>query len=100
MMTTVKDYSSDEVKKLMYQFNDNGNVVCVRDELGYASYSKFSEGLLPNHPEQISKLQRSVINLLPNHNFELDGYWTTGTNDGGEGTFEYDTTQRLSLIHI
>ena len=94
MMTTVKDYSSDEVKKLMYQFNDNGNVVCVRDELGYASYSKFSEGLLPNHPEQISKLQRSVINLLPNHNFELDGYWTTGTNDGGEGTFEYDTTQR------
>ena len=48
--------------------------------------AKFSEALLPNHPEQVSKLQRSVINLLPNHDFELDGYWNTALNDG-EGSF-------------
>lgn len=94
MMTTVTDYTSNgSLKHLYYQFNDFGNLVCVRDDLGYASYSKFSEELLPNHPEQVSKLQRSVINLLPNHDFELDGYWSTALN-GGEGSFAYVTDQK------
>ncbi len=93
MTTTVTDYSGDAVKSLMYQFNDFGNVVCVRDELGYASYSKYSTALLPNHPEQVSKLQRSVINLLPDHDFETGGYWSTALNDG-EGTFSYATDQK------
>lgn len=93
MTTTVTDYSGDAVKSLMYQFNDFGNVVCVRDELGYASYSKYSTALLPNHPEQVSKLQRSVINLLPDHDFETGGYWSTALN-GGTGTFSYATDQK------
>lgn len=93
MTTTVTDYSGDAIKSLMYQFNDFGNVVCVRDELGYASYSKYSTALLPNHPEQVSKLQRSVINLLPDHDFETGGYWSTALN-GGTGTFSYATDQK------
>lgn len=94
MMTTLTDYTSDgSLKHLYYQFNDFGNVVCVRDDLGYASYSKFSDALLPNHPEQVSKLQRSVINLLPNHDFEADGYWNTALNDG-QGSFAYVTDQK------
>ena len=90
MMTVVQDMTVVNGKRMIYQFNDFGNVVSVRDELGYASYSKFSEALLPNHPEQVSKLQRSVINLLPNHDFELDDYWNTALNDG-EGSFAYVT---------
>lgn len=93
MMTVVQDMTVVNGKRMIYQFNDFGNVVSVRDELGYASYSKFSEELLPNHPEQVSKLQRSVINLLPNHDFELDGYWNTALNDG-EGSFAYVTDQK------
>lgn len=93
MMTVVQDMTVVNGKRMIYQFNDFGNVVSVRDELGYASYSKFSEALLPNHPEQVSKLQRSVINLLPNHDFELDGYWNTALNDG-EGSFAYVTDQK------
>ena len=93
MMTVVQDMTGVNGKRMIYQFNDFGNVVSVRDELGYASYSKFSEALLPNHPEQVSKLQRSVINLLPNHDFELDGYWNTALNDG-EGSFAYVTDQK------
>ena len=93
MMTVVQDMTVVNGKRMIYQFNDFGNVVSVRDELGYASYSKFSEALLPNHPEQVSKLQRSVINLLPNHDFELDGYWSTALNDG-EGSFAYVTDQK------
>ena len=93
MMTVVQDMTVVNGKRMIYQFNDFGNVVSVHDELGYASYSKFSEALLPNHPEQVSKLQRSVINLLPNHDFELDGYWNTALNDG-EGSFAYVTDQK------
>lgn len=93
MMTIVHDDTVENGKNLIYQFNDFGNVVCVRDELGYASYSKFSDALLPNHPEQVSKLQRSVINLLPNHDFESDGYWGT-VSYGGTGTYAYSTDQK------
>lgn len=93
MMTVVQDMTVVNGKRMIYQFNDFGNVVSVRDELGYASYSKFSEALLPNHPEQVSKLQRSVINLLPNHDFESDGYWST-VSYGGTGTYDYSTDQK------
>ena len=40
-VTAVEDASSDAGKKLTYQFNDGGNVVCVRDELGYARFTKY-----------------------------------------------------------
>ena len=59
-----------------------------------ASYSKFSEALMPNHPEQVSKLQRSVVNLLPNHDFELSGYWSNVCYYNGQATFTYDTTEK------
>ena len=36
----MEDASSDADKKLTYQFNDGSNVVCVRDELGYARFTK------------------------------------------------------------
>ena len=94
MMTVVQDMTVVNGKRMIYQFNDFGNVVSVRDELGYASYSKFSEALLPNHPEQVSKLQRSVVNLLPNHDFELSGYWSNACYYNGQATFTYDTTEK------
>lgn len=94
MMTVVQDMTVVNGKRMIYQFNDFGNVVSVRDELGYAGYSKFSEALLPNHPEQVSKLQRSVVNLLPNHDFELSGYWSNVCYYNGQATFTYDTTEK------
>ena len=94
MMTVVQDMTVENGKRMIYQFNDFGNVVSVRDELGYASYSKFSEALLPNHPEQVSKLQRSVVNLLPNHDFELSGYWSNVCYYNGQATFTYDMTEK------
>ncbi|HIU14971.1 MAG TPA: DNRLRE domain-containing protein, partial [Candidatus Ventricola intestinavium] len=94
MLTLVKDLTVANGKRMLYQFNDFGNVVCVRDELGYASYSRFSEDLLPNHPQQVSKLQRSVINLLPNHDFEMSGYWSHVCYYDGQANFTYDTAQK------
>lgn len=94
MMTVVHDATVENGKDLYYQFNDFGNVVCVRDELGYASYSKFSDALLPNHPEQVSKLQRSVVNLLSNHNLEVVQDWFVSMRGAAEGKiiYSYDRT--------
>jgi len=92
-MTTVRDMTVATGKRLIYQFNDWGNVVSVRDDLGYASYTKFNSAYPPNHPETTSKLQRSVVNLLPNHDFELDDYWSTMAS-GGTGTMGYATDQK------
>ena len=92
-VTTVRDMTVANGKRLIYQFNDWGNVVSVRDELGYASYAKFNSDYLPNHPETISKLQRSIVNLLPNHDFAFDEYWITGSN-GGTGTMGYAEDQK------
>lgn len=76
MMTVVQDMTVVNGKRMIYQFNDFGNVVSVRDELGYASYSKFSEA------------------LLPNHDFELSGYWSNVCYYNGQATFTYDTTEK------
>lgn len=87
-MTTVRDMTVANGKRLIYQFNDWGNVVSVRDELGYASYANYNAMLPDNHPELVSKLQRSVPNLFVNHSFASDSGWGTNSN-GGTGTFAY-----------
>lgn len=77
-------------RRLIYQFSDHGNVVSVRDELGYAAYGT----ALPNHAERTSKLQRTVVNLLKNHSFEESAGWTTSLESGATGTHSYATDQK------
>ena len=52
-----------------YQFNDNGNVVSVRDSAGYAAYKGYDRDHA-NYPALASQLQRTNVNLLKNHSFE------------------------------
>ena len=98
-LTTITDLYNDgsgtlvEGKKLFYHFNDYGNVVSVNDQLGYAAFAKYNNNLPVNHPEVVSKLQRAVCNLLPNHNFEASDSWSTVAY-GGTGTFGYATDQK------
>ena len=87
-LTVVTDNLSG--KKLFYHFNDYGNCVSVNDQLGYACFAKYSDSNPVNHPETISKLQRSVVNLLKNHNFEAASDWTNA-NLSGTGTYSYAT---------
>lgn len=79
-----------EGKSLFYHFNDYGNVVSVNDQLGYAAFSKYTDELPVNHPEVVSKLQRTVVNLLKGHHLEAAGSWTN-ENLGGTGTYSYAT---------
>lgn len=55
--------SSDAGKTLTYQFNDQGNVMCVKDELGYAQFTKYSSSF-QNTPVNESSLQKAVVNRI------------------------------------
>lgn len=87
-VTAVDTASSDAGKKLYYQFNDSGNVVCVRDDLGYARFTKFESGI-ENRPSEQSPLRRAVINLLRSPDFAAN--WEAVAVDSNGSTTK-DTT--------
>jgi RHS repeat-associated protein len=62
-VTVVDDTDSNDGKALVYQFNDKGNVISVKDELGYAQFTKYESGH-ENTPSAVSKLQKAVINRI------------------------------------
>ncbi|MDL2205638.1 hypothetical protein LJC33_01860 [Eubacteriales bacterium OttesenSCG-928-N13] len=64
-VTHVEDASEGATsgKKIIYQFNDRGNAISVRDELGYAQFVKFDEAQ-ENTPIAASFAQRAVINRI------------------------------------
>ncbi|HJV17610.1 MAG TPA: DNRLRE domain-containing protein, partial [Bacillales bacterium] len=66
-------------RKEIYQFNDSGNTVSMKDADGNAQYMKYNtSGSNVNKLSAASKLQRTTINLLLNHNVEVsDNTWTT-----------------------
>lgn len=87
-LTVVTDNLSG--KKLFYHFNDYGNCISVNDQLGYACFAKYTDSNPINHPETISKMQRSVVNFLNGHNMQTAGIWTNESLDG-TGTYSYAT---------
>ena len=62
ILTVVTDQLSG--KKIRYHFNDTGNLVALTDELGYGAFSKYTTSGPLNKPEAVSRLQRSVMNLI------------------------------------
>ncbi len=64
------DAPAETDKKIVYQFNDKGNVTSIRDELGFAQFVKYdgSEGN-ENKPTESSKMQKAVVNLVRNVDF-------------------------------
>ena len=89
-VTVVENTSSDAGKKLIYQFNDSGNVTCVKDELGYAQFTKFSSSIT-NAPSESSKMQKAVINRLRMP--DMSGLWTS-VGAVSPNTVAVDTTMR------
>ena len=74
-VTIVKNTSSNTGKKICYQFNDAGNVVSVRDELGYGKFTKFSS-TVENQPTYDSRLRRAVMNLIIRPDDLSNSAWT------------------------
>ena len=92
ILTIVTDNLSG--KKIRYHFNDSGNLVSISDGLGYGAASTYATDGPINKPKAISKLQRSVVNLVRDPLFAQDSTWIQGAN-GGTGTFAYDTVDRV-----
>ena len=78
-VTAVENTASDSGKKLYYQFNDSGNVICVRDELGFAKFTKFESGI-ENKPSEESKLRKAIVNRLRRPDFSAE--WTASAAGG------------------
>ena len=68
-----------------YQFNDSGNVVAMRDELGYGQFAKFEAGV-DNKPSEVSKLRKVVVNQL--RKIDFSSQWT------GSGSAVKDSSTR------
>ena len=93
-VTAVENASSDAGKKLTYQFNDGGNVVCVRDELGYARFTKY-DSAIENTPSDSSRLQKAVVNLLTHP--DLRSGWSQLTGASGDSAGPDTATLCLNM---
>ncbi|MDO6355966.1 DNRLRE domain-containing protein [Caloramator sp. CAR-1] len=90
--TKFKDIGNREI---IYQFNDSGNTVSIRDNKGYAKYFKYnSTGATKNKLSLESKLQRTVLNYLQNHNAEASSYFTLGNWTGSTGSGSFATNEK------
>ncbi len=78
-VTAVEGTASNAGKKMYYQFNDSGNVICVRDELGFAKFTKYASGI-ENKPSEESKLRKAVVNRLRRADFASQ--WTAVSAGG------------------
>jgi YD repeat-containing protein len=85
--TTFTDYKG---RKSIHQFNRYGNTVSVKDDNGYANYYTFIEDGGNKHKMlSESKLQKTTINYLLNHNAETNDNWSEGnwSDSTGDSTF-------------
>jgi YD repeat-containing protein len=64
-------------RKSIYQFNNAGQTVAIRDVDGSAQYCEFNTGSRTvTQLKNVSKLQKTSINLLSNHNMEAAANWS------------------------
>ncbi|MBY6801068.1 DNRLRE domain-containing protein [Clostridium botulinum] len=83
-------------KKEIYQFNNQGNTISVRDENGQALYYKYSNNISSNKLTLESKLQKTITNFLKNHNAEYDDKWKVDKWGKSEGVGQYDSIYNYS----
>ena len=73
-------FTDNQGRKSIYQFNNAGQTVAIRDVDGSAQYCAFnSQDRTVTQLKTVSKLQKTSINLLSNHNMENTGAWSLGS---------------------
>ena len=98
LLTVVTDTLTDNGKKLFYHFNNDGHVVSINDELGYAVFAQY-EGEKINKPTAASGMRRVVNNLLLDHGFEDNSsVWATGVSRGTGDIVRDETVYHTGLI--
>ena len=90
-------YNRLSQKTIRYHFNDNGNLISMDDEAGYAQCASYdrsgsNENAPVNHATEVSRMQQVTTNLL------MDGILNDNSSawvQGGTGTFARDSTSRM-----
>jgi len=89
-LTSFKDSNG---RKNIYQFNDQGITISERDTDGSATYSQYGTTSNKNKLLLNSKMQKSIMNYVINHNAEYDiASWYPNNVSGSTGTIGYDST--------
>ena len=89
--TTFADYNGNTN---IYLFNNSGNTISIQDPDGNAQYYKYDDTNV-NKVGLSSKLQKTVVNLLKNHNVEIvNSDWTLGSVNGSTGSGLYTTAEK------
>ncbi|WFF71985.1 DNRLRE domain-containing protein [Proteiniclasticum sp. QWL-01] len=81
----------------IYQFNNMGKTISIRDQEGSASFSEYNSKGAGNSNKLTlsSKLQRTVINLIRNPGLERDTDWSSNAVNGSIGQVEKISTMPL-----
>ena len=70
-------FTDNQGRVRIYQFNNFGQTTAIRDTDDSAQFCEFnSGGSTDTQLKSISRLQKTSINLLTNHNLEADENWT------------------------
>ncbi len=90
--TSFTDYKG---RKSIYQFNNEGNTINIKDNDGSAQYYKYFEnGGNKNKLNSQSKLQKTTLNYLNNHNIEQGGYWSEFNWGNSTGNASFTTENK------
>jgi RHS repeat-associated protein len=90
----VTNFTDAVGNKLVYQFNDNGNTVSIKDNQGYANNYQYATGSNINKLSLEGKLQKTTKNYLKNHNLEFASDWTASNTADSTGTSGYATDNK------
>lgn len=93
-VTAVDNANNDTGKTLTYLFNQNGNVVCTYDELGFATSGTYSASVA-NQQTSASRLHKVVINRLSNIDFSTG--WTTVKGNTSDTAAQDASTRCLNM---
>ena len=90
-ITIFSDYSG---RKNVYQFNDYGNTVNIKDADGNSEYYRYDKDSNINKLALDSRLQRTITNYLVNHDVEVADDWTAYNANGSAGTNSLTTAEK------
>lgn len=85
-------YTDNNQRKDVYQFDNAGKTISVRDDLGNAQYYNFGYSNNTTKLTCVSKLQSTTKNYLQDHNAEVGSYWKDG---GTEDQLNYNKSSSI-----
>ncbi|AJA46845.1 tRNA(Glu)-specific nuclease WapA [Clostridium pasteurianum DSM 525 = ATCC 6013] len=77
-------------RKNIYQFDNNGKTISIKDSDDSAEYYQYGDATNNTKLTSQSKLEKTVINLLSNHELEGTDSWSA-SKDGGNGSSSFST---------